>query len=139
MTSLDSTDLEIVKCLKENGRMLWKDIGERVHLTGQGVANRVHRLEDLGIIKGYSVILDDNLLGINQISLITIFLKSGRHEDFQTFIKNKEEICEAHRISGDGCYWLKAKLTSKTQLNKLLNEINEFGGYRLCLSVDYLK
>jgi Lrp/AsnC family leucine-responsive transcriptional regulator len=139
MTSLDSTDLEIVKCLKENGRMLWKDMGSKVHLTGQAVADRVHRLEDLGIIKGYSVTLDDNLLGITQLALITIFLKSARHEEFRTFIKNKEEVCEAHRISGDGCYWLKAKLTSQTQLNKLLDEINEFGGYRLCLSVDNFK
>jgi Lrp/AsnC family leucine-responsive transcriptional regulator len=139
MTSLDSTDLEIVKCLKENGRMLWKDMGSKVHLTGQAVADRVHRLEDLGIIKGYSVTLDDNLLGITQLALITIFLKSARHEEFRNFIKNKEEVCEAHRISGDGCYWLKAKLTSQTQLNKLLDEINQFGGYRLCLSVDNFK
>ncbi|MCC5467946.1 Lrp/AsnC family transcriptional regulator [Pelosinus baikalensis] len=139
MTLLDSTDLEIVKCLRENGRMLWKDIGAKVHLTGQAVADRVHRLEDLGVLKGYSVILDDDLLGISQIALITIFLKSGRHADFRTFIKNKEEVCEAHRISGDGCYWLKAKLTSQAQLNKLLDEINEFGGYRLCLSVNNFK
>jgi Lrp/AsnC family leucine-responsive transcriptional regulator len=139
MTSLDSTDLEIVKCLKENGRMLWKEMGSKVHLTGQAVADRVHRLEDLGIIKGYSVTLDDNLLGITQLALITIFLKSARHEEFRAFIKSKEEVYEAHRISGDGCYWLKAKLTSQAQLNKLLDEINEFGGYRLCLSVDNFK
>lgn len=139
MTLPNSTDLEIIKCLKENGRMLWKDIGNEVHLTGQAVADRVHRMEDLGIIKGYRVVLDDNLLGFTQISLITIFLKSGRHAEFRTFIKNRDEICEAHRISGDGCYWLKARLTSQAQLNKLLDEINEFGGYRLCLSVDKIK
>ncbi|VBB09710.1 asnc bacterial regulatory protein hth signature [Lucifera butyrica] len=139
MIDLDLTDVKILQILQENGRMPWKEIGAAVHLTGQAVADRVHRLEDLGVIKEYKAILDDSLLGIEQVALLTIFLKSGRHTDFRAFIHGKAEICEAHRISGDGCYWLKAKLSSQMQLNQLLDEIIEFGNYRLCLSVDHFK
>lgn len=139
MLVMDATDHEILKCLQENGRMLWKEIGARVHLTGQAVAERVHRLEDQGVIKGYTIALDDSMLGVTQVALITIFLRSGRHADFKTFVQAREEICEAHRISGEGCYWLKAKLTSQGQLNQLLDAIVEFGNYRLNLSVDNFK
>lgn len=139
MLVLDATDHEILKCLRDNGRMLWKDIGARVHLTGQAVAERVHRMEDQGVITGYTINTDDSLLGLTQVALITIFLRSGRHADFKAFVLAREEICEAHRISGEGCYWLKAKLTSQAQLNQLLDAIVEFGNYRLNLSVDDFK
>ncbi len=46
---LDQTDLEILRLLAEDSRLQWKTIGERVHLTGQAVAARIRKMEDLGI------------------------------------------------------------------------------------------
>lgn len=52
---IDNTDLEILKLLKSNCKMQFRDIGEVVHLTGQAVSNRISRMEHLGVIKGYTV------------------------------------------------------------------------------------
>ena len=53
----DSTDMAIIDLLRKNYRMQWREIGEQVHLTGQAVANRIRRMEELGLIKGYTTLL----------------------------------------------------------------------------------
>ena len=136
---LDSVDLQIIACLKDNARAQWKDIGSKVHLTGQAVADRVHRLEDLGIITRYTVELDDTQLAPGILVFITVFMKTNEHAAFQSLIHTKKEIKEFHRISGEGCYWLRAVLTSHDALNALLDEILPYGNYRLSLSISKLK
>lgn len=49
---LDNTDLAIIRLLAEDSRRQWKDIGAKVHLTGQAVAARVRALEEDGVIDG---------------------------------------------------------------------------------------
>jgi Lrp/AsnC family leucine-responsive transcriptional regulator len=136
---LDSLDLQIIKYLKENARAQWKEIGSKVHLTGQAVADRVHRLEDLGLIAGYTVELDETRLKAGLTVFITVFMKSNEHTAFQALIKNKQEIKEFHRISGEGCYWLRAVLPSHEELTVLLDEILPFGNYRLSMSIGKIK
>jgi Lrp/AsnC family leucine-responsive transcriptional regulator len=52
---IDAIDIEIIRCLQSNSRIQWKQIGEQIHMTGQAVANRIQRLEELGVIEGYTV------------------------------------------------------------------------------------
>lgn len=51
---LDSIDRTIIGILVEDGRISWKELGDRVHLAPSSVADRVRRLETLGVIAGYS-------------------------------------------------------------------------------------
>lgn len=136
---LDTTDLAILNLLKENSRRQWREIGELVHLTGQAVAMRIRRMEELGIIEGYTVKLNNDKLGKPLVAFITVFMKDTNHASFQTFIKQEELIMEVHRISGEGCYWLKAQLRSQVELNHLLNKLLLYGNYRLNLSIDRVK
>jgi Lrp/AsnC family leucine-responsive transcriptional regulator len=137
---LDATDEKIIACLKENGRAQWKDIGKQVHLTGQAVADRVHRLEDLGIIEGYTATVNDaKAAGNSIIAFITVFMSTTKHDEFQQFIRTRPEITEACRISGEGCYWLKTHFSSNTMLNSFLDQLLPFGNYRLNLSINKIK
>lgn len=136
---LDETDWEILRWLQTNCRLQWKEIGEKVHLTGQAVAARIRKLEDLGIIEGFTVKLNQEKMGKPLTALITIFMKTNNHSAFQQFIRNKEAIMEAQRISGEGCYWLKANLGTQAELNQLLDEILSYGNYRLNISIGKIK
>lgn len=49
---IDHINLEIIRCLQNNSRMQWKQIGEIVHMSGVAVAIRIQRLEEIGIIEG---------------------------------------------------------------------------------------
>jgi Lrp/AsnC family leucine-responsive transcriptional regulator len=66
-------------------------------------------------------------------------MNSSDHTPFRRFITKDERIAEAHRVSGEGCYWLKASLASHHELNQLLEEILRHGNYRLNLSIGGIK
>ncbi|MCW2279490.1 Lrp/AsnC family transcriptional regulator [Heliophilum fasciatum] len=132
---LDQTDLEILQLLRKNSRMQWKEIGEIVHMTGQATSGRIRRLEEIGIIEGYTVKINEEKLGRIILALITVFMKSNDHRSFQNFVRQEESIVESHRISGDGCYWLKARVKSQNDLEKLLDNILRYGNYRLQISI----
>ncbi|HEY3423424.1 MAG TPA: Lrp/AsnC family transcriptional regulator, partial [Negativicutes bacterium] len=110
-----------------------------VHLTGQAVADRVHRMEDLGIIEGYTVKLDETKIGVQMIAFINIFMKTNNHATFQALFAGKKEIREIHRLSGNGCYSLKACVSSQEHLNQLLDEILPFCNYSLSVSIGKIK
>jgi Lrp/AsnC family leucine-responsive transcriptional regulator len=62
-SDLDGTDLEIVALLTEDARRTYADIGERVSLSSPAVKRRVDRLERLGVILGYTTVVDHSRLG----------------------------------------------------------------------------
>lgn len=136
---IDPTDMEIIKLLSENSRAQWKEIGDRVHLTGQAVRNRISRLEKLGIIEGYTLKLGREKLGITITAFVTLFMKTTEHAAFRKFIAENELVTDAHRISGEGCYMLKVQTADRQSLNNFLDEILNFGNYRLNLSIDRVK
>lgn len=136
---IDQTDLQIIELLRHNSKLQYRDIGNVVHLTGQAVSNRISKLEQLGIIKGYSVIIDDALLGKAIIAYITVFMKSTNEKSFQDLLSKHPMVVEANRISGDGCYILKSLAKSQNDLNELLDSILEYGNYRVNIVLTEIK
>lgn len=136
---LNNVDYQILQILSENSRIQWKDLGKQIHMTGQAVGNRIKKLEDQGIIQSYSLIINELKLGFSYTAFIIIYMKTSNHEPFVRFLNECEEVMEAHRVSGEGCYHLKIKVTSQEQLNLLLNSILEHGNYTLYLSINEIK
>jgi Lrp/AsnC family leucine-responsive transcriptional regulator len=136
---LDQTDKEILKLLTDNSRMQWLEIGERVHLTGQAVKNRIDRLEKLGVIEGYTVRLNEARLGMEVSAYITVFMKTTDHASFQKYIQGCALVREAHRISGEGCYILKAVAANQQELVGFLDSILQYGNYKVNLSIGRIK
>ena len=122
---LDNIDFQILRLLSENSRVQWKDLGEQIHMTGQAVGNRIKKLEESGVIKAYSLIVDEMKLGLTFTAFVIIYMKTANHESFIRFISDRNEVVEAHRVSGEGCYHLKIKVKSQEQLNEFLNKLLE--------------
>lgn len=136
---LDNIDFQILQLLTENSRIQWKDLGSQIHMTGQAVGNRIKKLEDGGVIKAYSLVLDEMKLGLHFTAFVTIYMKTANHDSFICFIHERKEVVEAHRISGEGCYQLKIKVKSQDQLNFFLNNLLEYGNYSINLSIQEIK
>ncbi|MDN7229377.1 Lrp/AsnC family transcriptional regulator [Planococcus sp. N064] len=136
---LNNIDFQILRLLSENSRIQWKDLGEKIHMTGQAVGNRIKKLEDSGVIKAYSLIVDEMKLGFQYTAFVIIYMKTTNHEQFTDFLGERQEVIEAHRVSGEGCYHLKIKVASQDQLNLLLNAILNYGNYTLYLSIKEIK
>jgi Lrp/AsnC family leucine-responsive transcriptional regulator len=136
---LDQTDWQIIRCLQKDARMQWQEIGKQVHLSGQAVAARIRRLQEDGIIENFTIQLNGEKLGKSILALITVFMKSANHVAFQQYIRQQTSIEEVHRISGEGCYWVRARVATQSELNALLDGILVHGNYKLHLSIGKIK
>jgi Lrp/AsnC family leucine-responsive transcriptional regulator len=93
----------------------------------------------MGIIEAFTVKINHKESGKPLWAFINVSMKSSNHLMFQSFILKTPSIVEAHRISGEGCYWLKANLADQQELNALLDKILAYGNYKLTLSIGQLK
>jgi Lrp/AsnC family leucine-responsive transcriptional regulator len=137
--TLDAIDLEILKLLTQNAKLSAKEIGEKIHLTGQAVGVRINKLVSEGVIEAFTVQINKEKLGIKILALIIILMKTNEHAKLKKIIESNEAVTEAHRISGEGCYFLRVETPSHEVLNALLDEINTFANYQLSLSIAKLK
>ncbi|TJZ65367.1 Lrp/AsnC family transcriptional regulator [Chitiniphilus eburneus] len=131
----DHIDRKIIALLRENGRAQWKQIGDAIRMSGPAVASRVQRLEDEGVVAGYTVKVDERKLGNHLCAFITVVMKDYAHTRFQDFLKRRPEVKEAHRVSGEPCFILKVVLADHERLTQLLDEILEYGHYKINISM----
>lgn len=136
---IDQVDLQIIHLLRENSRLQWKEIGEMIHMTGQGVAARIRKMEELGIIEKYTLKLNDKKLGLKLIGFITVHMTTTDHKSFVNFLDSNEGVVEAHRTSGGGCYILKIVMQDTEQLNLFLELLLKYAQYSMSLSIDMVK
>ncbi|GGI10976.1 Lrp/AsnC family transcriptional regulator [Gottfriedia solisilvae] len=134
---LDQTDLRIVEELSKNSRITMKELGERVHLTGQAAASRVAKLEENGVIEGYTIKINQVKLGCFIHALINIYTKNISHQPYLSFIKTQEKyIIKNYKISGDSCYLLECKFPSNEILDQFLNDLNKHANYKLSIIIN---
>ncbi|MEW9700921.1 Lrp/AsnC family transcriptional regulator [Paenibacillus sp. SI8] len=139
-STIDEIDLRILQCLVEDATRSNKVIGELVHLTGQAVGARVRKMQDTGLIEGYTLRWNPDKIGLTVHAFVSVFMISGTmHQSFQAFAQQNSQIVEVHRVSGEGCYWLRLRVGSSQELSSLLDKLLQFGNYRLSLSIGQVK
>ncbi|NPC91364.1 Lrp/AsnC family transcriptional regulator [Bacillus sp. WMMC1349] len=134
---LDHTDMRILEELSKNSRITMKELGDRVHLTGQAAAARVAKLEDNGVIEGYTIKTNRVKLGYFVHAFINIYTKSIHHQPYLSFIKSQEQyVLNNYKISGDGCYLLECTFPSNELLNQFLQSLNKQANYKLTIVIN---
>lgn len=137
---IDDVDFRILQLLIEDSTISHKDIGQQIHMTGQAVGARIRKMQDAGVIEGYTVRWNPEKVGQATHAFITVFLSSNTaHPAFQTFAKQHSSVKEIHRVSGEGCYWMRVRTGSQEELNAFLDELLKFGNYRVNMSIGKLK
>lgn len=139
ISNLDSIDFKILDYLKQNSKMHLNKIGECVHFSGPAVASRITRMESLGIIKRFTIDIDEEKLENTVQSFVTLYMNSSDHTGLQKFIKSHNAISEAHKISGQGCYLLKSSTKSQDELNNFLDNLSFYGTYQINISINKIK
>lgn len=133
---LDQTDMRILEELSKNSRITMKELGEKVHLTGQAASARVAKLEDNGVIEGYTIKVNQVKLGCFIHAFITIFTQSTYHQPYLSFIETQEKhIINNYKISGEGCYLLECKFPSHELLDQFLVDLNKHANYKLSIVI----
>jgi len=129
---MDTNDLKVIKKLMEQARSTWAELGELLCLSAPAAAERVHKLEKAGIIKGYSALIDPDAIGCGLAALISVIVE---HPEQRTNLLQKvddlHEILECHHVAGDVDYILKVRCASTRDLERLItNEIKSFPGIK---------
>ena len=107
---MDHKDRQIVHTLQRNGRATNLELAEQVNLSPSPCLRRLRRLEERGVIRGYTAEVDAKAYGLPVTVLIRIRLE--RHtgdlvEHFETRIKALDEVLECHLLTGPADYFLK--------------------------------
>lgn len=134
---LDHTDLQILDELSRNSRISMKELGEKIHLSGPAASARVEKLENNGVIEGYTINLNQVKMGYYVHALINIFTKSTYHQPYLSFLKTQEQyVINNYKISGDSCYILECKFPSNENLDEFLVKLNEHVNYKLSIIIN---
>jgi len=104
-SALDHMDHRIIGELRSDARVSWRELGERVHLSPTSVADRVRRLERLGVVAGYTVRVDPAALGRTVRAVVDVSLGPGDQVDrFETALASREEVVFAAYVTGTADY-----------------------------------
>lgn len=134
---LDNTDLQILDELSRNSRISMKELGKKIHLSGPAASARVEKLENSGIIEGYTVKINQAKMGYHVHAIISIFTKSTHHQPYLSFLKTQEPyVLNNYKISGDSCYLLECKFPSNEELDQFLVKLNEHVNYKLSIVIN---
>lgn len=120
---MDNFDKNIIQALQQNGRISNKELAEQVALSPAPCWRRVDALQKDGLIKGYSVVLDQEKLGLNITAFAFITLDNHHPETVKVFdegIKQWPEILECHATSGEHDYLLKIVSADMQSYNQLI-------------------
>ena len=126
--SLDETDWAILIEVQRDGRIPLTELGRRVNLSASATTERVKRLEATGIITGYRADVDLAKVGYPLLALVRLKYPGSQHEPLRRVLSDRAEILECLRTTGDDCYTLKVAAASMGHLERVVNELAQFGG-----------
>ncbi|WP_241654776.1 Lrp/AsnC family transcriptional regulator [Sporolactobacillus shoreae] len=122
MAELDSYDEKILRMLMANARATWSDLASSIGLSSPAAADRVRRLEEKGIIKGYGVAVDPELVGYFCTAFVAVTLERAElRSDFLHLIDCLKEVQECHHIAGDYDYLLKVRCINTKDLDRVIS------------------
>lgn len=112
---MDSKDRQILNALQADGRLTNQELSERVNLSPSPCLRRLRNLEESGIIKGYTAIIDENAYGLPITAFVQIRLE--RHTEdvvkaFEKKIMDAENILDCYVMTGDADYLLRVLVES---------------------------
>ena len=139
MADKKNMDKEILKLLSEDSRQSYRELAKQLDLSHVSVSNKVKNLEEIGVIKGYTTIIDPDKMNYYPVCLRISASQGGNLSEIGDEVADFPEVNVVMRVSGDCELLALAMCETREQALKLLNEINEIEGIANCqrLRVDW--
>lgn len=126
-TTLDKTDIEILKILKENARTPIKSIASRVFISPPTVAARIEAMEKSGIILGYHAKINDCVLGHPVRAFINLEVSPERKAELYPFLQNSPDVIECCHVTGEYSVLMQTIFENTEGLDKFISKLQSFG------------
>ncbi|MBX8631083.1 MAG: Lrp/AsnC family transcriptional regulator [Thermoplasmata archaeon] len=120
---IDKLDLSILKSMQKNARKSFRDIARELGVSLNTVSSRVKRLEESGVIKGYSALIDPSRAGFDMTAIIGIQISKGKLMEVQKKIASDNHISAVYDVTGEWDSIIIARFTSRNDLNSFIKKI----------------
>ena len=124
---LDRVDTAILTALQVNGRQSVAELARGVTMSHSAAAERVRRLEESGVVTGYSAVVDPERLGFAIMAFLRLRYPSSVYEPLHELLAGTPEVIEAHHVTGDDCFIMKVVATSMAHLEQVSGRIGQLG------------
>jgi Lrp/AsnC family leucine-responsive transcriptional regulator len=124
---LDAVNIHVLEELQRDPRLSMSELGRRVGMSSPAVTERVRRLEEAGVIRGYRLELNAAALGLPIAAYIRIRPNPGQLPRIAELAQQIPEVVECHRVTGEDCFILKVHIPAIDQLDRLLDSFLLFG------------
>ncbi|MFD7167787.1 Lrp/AsnC family transcriptional regulator [Streptomyces violascens] len=125
--SPDATDWRILEALQQEGRATFAELARTVSMSASAVTERVRRLEEAGVIAGYTAVVDQERLGRPILAFVRLRYPNGHYKPFHDLVDVTPEIMEAHHVTGDDCFVIKVGARSMSHLEEISGKIGALG------------
>lgn len=118
---IDDIDIQILDIIQQDARIANAEIARQVGLAPSAVLERLRKLEDRGVLNGYTARIDPRQVGLG----LTVFVNVRTSEcgsDAGRAIAEIPEVLEVHDVAGEDCLLLKIRTRDTEELGKLLRE-----------------
>ena len=121
---MEDLDRRIVDLLAKDGRISYTDLGKTLGMSTSAVHQRVRRLEQRGVVKGYTAKVDHRALGRQITAFISITpIDPAAPDDIPDRLREIPAIEECHSVAGDENYILKVRVETPTALEDLIAQV----------------
>jgi Lrp/AsnC family leucine-responsive transcriptional regulator len=130
---LDRIGLKIIATLQENARTPLARIGKQVGLSAPAVAERVKKLEEAGVIKGYHARIDPAAMGQSVSAFIHLTTEARHYPAVKSLAADMPQINSCHHISGDASFIMHIFVNDLSELESIVGRLSPFGGTRTAI------
>ena len=122
---LDDLDRRLLDILSLNARISLKELAGAAGLSSPSTADRLRRLEDRGVITGFTVGVDPAALGYVLQAIVRVRPMPGMLHIVEKLIQDTPEIVECDKVTGDDCFIAKLLVRNMEQLDTILDRVAE--------------
>lgn len=134
----DLTDRKIISILQKDGRITMKHLGELINMSTPSTIDRVRRLEEADVIKGYAAVVDYIALGYDMHIYIFVEVNQNKRPGLLEYIAKNQLIAGAHGVAGSKDMVLDVYCRT-SEFNKLVDELRSFGETESNMIMEFIK
>lgn len=124
---IDEVNLRVLEELQRDPRLTMSELGRRIGMSSPAVTERVRRLEESGVIRGYRLELNPVALGLPIAAYVRVRPNAGQLPRITELARQIPEVVECHRVTGEDCFVLKVYIPAIDQLDRLLDQFLLYG------------
>jgi Lrp/AsnC family leucine-responsive transcriptional regulator len=132
-TSLDPTDCELLSIVQEDARLSFREVGRRIGMSTPAVAERIRKLENAGVITGYSARVERSVLGQDIGAFLRLTASDLDFRRVTGLCGSLDAVVECHHVTGNDSFFIRVAVHSIAELEDVISRFRKIGDVRSSL------